>query len=186
MKTVKLSYSIINAWADANYEQAIGYYLGQPLPATPAMELGKLKHEIYANHAIKTKTLHEDLGGGELIEPIVEQKYQKIIPFSADIQILLRGIPDTTDRDIVYEYKVGRTKAGAYVDKLQLDYMKLLIPRLRLGVYLCHNPYTGRLTKGIKYLNDSNAEAALEHIITFGGEIIDYLQANKLLKDYRG
>ena len=43
--TVKLSYSILNAWAHGQWEQAVGYYVGQPLPATPEMELGRVKHE---------------------------------------------------------------------------------------------------------------------------------------------
>jgi hypothetical protein len=39
-------------------------------------------------------------------------------------------------------------------------------------------------TSGIKFLGQKEAENALEHIITYGGEIIDYLQSQKLLKDY--
>lgn len=190
MKTIKLSYSIIDAWASTNFEQAISYYLGDDFPATPAMELGRLKHEIWANHTLKHKTLHEDFGGGELVDPIVEQKYEKLIPFSEDYQILLRGRLDLSHTEngaiTVEDYKCGLMKPSAHVDKFQLDYYKLLVPAASLGRYRCYNPYTGDVQVGIKYLDTSNAQAALEHILTFGGEIIQYLEANKLIIDYKG
>lgn len=186
MITVKLSYSIINAWASGNYEQAIGYYLGQDFPATAAMELGRLKDQLWSDYAVKNREIHPEIGGGKLNNPVVQQKYEKLIPFSDDITILLRGVPDTLDNPILYEYKCGMTTASQYIDKLQLDYYKLLLPDLTIGYYLCFNPYNNTYTKGIKYLNRSNAEAAMEHLITHGGELIDYLQAQKLLKDYKG
>ena len=184
MITVKLSYSIINAWASGNYEQAVGYYLGQDFPATPAMELGRLKDDLWSNYAVKYKEIHPEIGGGKLTDPKVQVKYEKIIPFSDDIQILVRGVPDTTDGSILYEYKCGMTTASQYIDKLQMDYYKLIKPDLMIGYYLCFNPYNNTYTKGIKYLNTSNAEQAMEHLITYGGELIDYLQAQKLLKNY--
>ena len=185
MITVKLSYSIINAWASGNFEQAVGYYLGQDFPATPAMELGRLKDQLWSDYAVKNKQIHPEIGGGELADPVVQQKYEKIIPFSDDIQILLRGVPDTLDKpETLYEYKCGNTTASQYIDKLQLDYYKLLLPGLKIGYYLCFNPYNNTYTKGIKYLNTSNAETAMEHLITHGGELIDYLRMQKLLKNY--
>lgn len=186
MITVKLSYSIINAWASGQWEQAVGYYLGQDFPATPAMELGRLKDDLWSNYAVKNKAIHPEIGGGKLSDPKVQIKYEKIIPFSDDIQILVRGVPDTTDGQTLYEYKCGMTTAGQYIDKLQMDFYKLLLPDLTIGYYLCFNPYNNTYTKGIKYLNTSNAEQAMEYLITYGGELIDYLRMQKLLKDYKG
>lgn len=186
MITVKLSYSIINAWASGQYEQAVSYYLGKDFPATAAMELGRVKDDQWSNYAVKHKEIHPEIGGGKLSDPKVQIKYEKIIPFSDEYQILLRGVPDTTDGGELYEYKCGMTTAGQYIDKLQMDFYKLLKPDLFIGYYLCFNPYNNTYTKGIKYLNRSNAETAMEHIITYGGEIIDYLQAQKLIMDYKG
>lgn len=186
MKTIKLSYSILNAWSTGNFEQAIGQYLGKPWVATPAMELGSLKDKLWSNHALIHKEIHPEIGGGKLNSPVVQTKYEKIIPFSAEFQILLRGVPDTIDGEVLYEYKCGMTTAGQYIDKLQMDYYRLLLPDLAIGYYLCFNPHNNTYTKGVKYLHKSNAEQAMEHLLTFGGEIIDYLQANKLIKDFRG
>lgn len=186
MTTIKLSYSILNAWSTGNFEQAIGQYLGKPWVATPAMELGSLMDQLWSNHAKVKKQIHPDLGGGGLGNPVVQTKYEKILPFSDDYQILLRGVPDTVDGTTLYEYKCGMTTAGQYIDKLQMDYYKLLLPELNIGYYLCYNPYNKTYTKGVKYLHQSNAETALEHIMTFGGEMLDYLIVNKLVIDFKG
>lgn len=192
--TVKLSYTILNTWASHQFEQAVSMYLGKDLPATPAMELGKLKHEIWADYIIKNKCLPNEIGGGTLIEPVAEQKYEKLLPMGDKYQILLRGAPDCTDShptnlypngEVIYEFKVGMTSPTSYVDTLQLDYYKLLCPKAHTGIYLCFNPYANVFTKGIKFLSDANAEQALEHIITFGGEIIEYLASQRFLINYK-
>ena len=80
MITVKLSYSILNAWAHYQYEQAIGLYLGKPLPATPQMELGSKWISCGLHTLSKHKTLPDELGGGQIILKLTQTKYQKIIP----------------------------------------------------------------------------------------------------------
>lgn len=195
MKTIKLSHSILSQWAQGRYEDAVAGYLGKDIPATPAMELGKLKHQIWADYTMKHKKLHPELGGDELANPIVEQKYEKLIPFSDDYTILLRGVIDLEDSDIITDHKCGLSTPSGYLDHMQLDYYKLLRPKAKVGQYICHNPYkcgavckNGNhqcFTKGIKFLSEKNAEQALEHIITFGGELIQYLEVNKLIIDYQ-
>lgn len=187
MKTIKLSYSILSAWEHGRFEDSVAMYLGKDLPATPYMELGKLKHEQWADYTMKTKKLHPELGGYDLFNPIVEQKYEKVFPFSDDIQILWRGVIDMEDdRGILVDYKCGRTSPSNYIGGWQLDAYKLLRPQATGGQYICSNPYTKEVTTGFKFLHDSNAEMALEKIITLGGELIDYLQTNRILVDYKG
>lgn len=198
MLTVKLSYSIIDAWERGDFERAVGMYLGDELPATPYMELGRTMHELSAKYTMRTKQLLPQLGGHKVREPIVEQKYQKLFPFSDDIQILLRGIIDleeTTDRgQIITDHKFGRTRSGAYLKKMQLDYYKLLRPAIVEGRYRAQDPYKCKALctddhhvcygLGVKFLTRKNSEQALEHLMTYGGEIIDYLQSQRLLRDY--
>lgn len=185
MITVKLSYSILQTWARYQYEQAIGMYLGKPLPATPAMDLGSTYDKLWEQHINKLKTLPPQLGDGKLYDPQTQIKYEKLIPLNEDMQILLRGVPDCTDGNIIYEFKCGMTEASQYVDTMQADYYKLLYPMADTAIYLCYNPYFDTYTKGIKYLGRHNAEDALNHIYTHGTELIDYLRANKLLQDYK-
>ena len=187
MITVKLSHSILSAWAQGKQEDAIGMYLGKQLPATPAMELGKAYDEIWNGYINKTGARPLELGGGKLTKPVTQQKYSKLIPFSDEYQILIRGVPDLVHDDgkTIDEHKCGRTTAGDYIERFQLDYYKLLIPEATMGVYRCYNPYLKSLTVGVKFLDDSNAERALEHIITYGGEMIDYLASQRLIKNYK-
>lgn len=185
MKTVKLSYSILNAWAHPmRQEDAVGMYLGKPLPETPQLTLGKLKHEAWANHILQHRAIPDELGGGDLANPVVEEKYEKIIPLNEDYQILIRGMVDLVDGEYLYDWKCGVGEPAAYVSTMQLDYYKLLLPQVKEGQYRCFNPYNKKVTIGVKYLSEANAEAAVEHILTFGSEMIQYLEANKLLKDY--
>lgn len=185
MITVKLSYSILNAWAHGQYEQAVGLYLGKPLPPTPQMELGSAMDKLWTQHIETTKTIPDDLGGGVLVDPKTQIKYQKYIPVNDNMQILLRGVPDMTDGNIITDFKCGNTEASSYLDSMQLDYYKLLYPQADTGIYRCYNPYFKTLSIGVKFLGRANAESALNHIYTYGTEIIDYLMVNKLLRDYK-
>lgn len=185
MIVVKLSYTILWAWSQYKYEDAVSYYLNRDLPLTKEIELGRLKHARWAMYTMQHKKLHADLGGDKLTDPVVEQKYEKLIPLGDKYIILLRGIPDCTDGPICYEYKCGSKTAVEYIDDLQLDYMKLLNPELKEGRYICYNPYFKRKTVGIKYLTEDNAMTALEHVVTFGGEIIEYLQSQRMLVNYK-
>lgn len=190
MITVKLSYSILHAWEQKRFEDSIAMYLGKELPTTPYLELGKIKHKQWADYTIATGKMHPELGKDELINPIVEQKYQKIIPFNNNIQILIRGILDLEHIDSkktnwITDYKCGKGVPSSYLDGWQLDLYKLLRPKATHGMILCFDPYLNITARGIKYLSIYNAERAIENIITYGGELIQYLQTNKLLIDYK-
>lgn len=186
MKTLKLSYSIISQWQSGKYEEAIATYLGKPLPATPAMELGKLYDEKWNKYILETGELPKELGGGKLDNPRVQVKYSIILPLGDEYQILFRGVPDITEPTIITDNKCGRTEANNYVSKRQLDCYSLFIPLAKTGIYRCYNPYLDTLTIGVKFLNNDTRENAINDIITTGGEILDYLLANKLFIDYKG
>ena len=184
MKTLKLSYSIISAWKQGEYEQAIGLYLGKPFPSTPAMELGSLYDKKWTKYINDNSKLPDELGGDVIHSPKTQIKYQLRIPLSEEYDILLRGVPDlSTDTEII-DFKCGRTQANSYVSKMQLDYYSLFLPDRKTGKYICYNPYSNTKTVGIKFLSQQNRDNAIEEIITFGGEILQYLLSNKLFIDY--
>ena len=185
MKTLKLSYSIISQWKEGRYEEAIGQYLGKPFPSTPAMELGSLYDKKWEQHILDTGKLPDELGGGELDNPRVQTKYQIRIPFNDEYEILLRGLPDLTETNVITDFKCGRTEANSYLSKMQLDYYSLFKPEATVGRYICYNPYRNTKTVGIKYLSQKNRDNALNEIETFGAEILQYLLANKLFTDWK-
>jgi hypothetical protein len=202
MKTIKLSYSILNAWAKGNSEEAVSMYIGKDLPDNPYLTLGKMFHEKWEKYILETSKMPEELGGQHIDNPLVEVKYQKYISLGDEYQILLRGVIDLEcieNGDIILQdHKCGTGNASSYVDSMQLDYYKLLRPEANIGRYACHNPYKcealcqrKNLDKhlcygyGIKFLDNDNAENALNHIITYGGEMLQYLLANKMFKDFK-
>lgn len=188
MTTVKLSHTTLSAWAKGNYEDAVAYYLGKGVPSTPQMELGSLKHDEWAKHIEQHKTIPDELGGGTLVDPIVEQFYGTAVPFTDDIQIYLIGRFDCVDNGIVYDWKCGQSLPSSHTNGHQLGYYQTILKandvEVHEGRFVCFNPITKQHKVGVQYLTDKTLDAALEHIMTFGGELINYLQTQKLLKDY--
>lgn len=185
MKVLKLSHSIISAWKEGRQEDAISYYLGKSIPATPQMELGRLYDEKWCKYIDENGKLPDELGGDQLESPRTQVKYQVRIPFSDEYEILLRGVPDMTEPTAITDFKCGRTEANSYISKMQLDYYSLFKPDIRVGKYICFNPYTKTKTVGIKFLNQDNRDNALNDIVTFGGEILEYLLYQKLFVNYK-
>lgn len=168
------------------YEEAIAQYLGKPLPPTPAMELGRLYDEKWNKHIETTGELPNELGGGKLINPLVQKKYQLYIPFSDEYQILLRGVIDIHEVSIrITDNKCGRSDSNTYISDSQLDYYSLFDTDAKEGIYRCYNPYMDSLTVGVKYFSDQTRENALNEIITYSGDILQYLLANKLFIDWK-
>lgn len=201
-KTLKLSYSILSNWSDGRWEDAVAMYLGKPLPENPYLTLGKMFHEKWEKYILETSKMPKELGGQDIVNPLVEVKYQKIISMGDEYQILLRGVIDLecveNNELILQDHKCGVGKASSYVDSMQLDYYRLLRPKATIGRYATHNPYkcealcqAKKLEEhicygyGIKFLNNDNAENALNHIVTYGGEMLQYLLVNKLFKDFK-
>ena len=185
MKTVKLSYTILNAWAMGRQEDAVGMYLGKELPKTDAMELGWLYHKKFENESKATKSLPEVLGGDRLINPLIEQKCERLLDFSDDYKILIRGVLDVEDVTLGIDYKVGRSKASSYNNSMQHTVYKVLRPHLTKFMYICFNPYLKEVERSLVYLTDETLYNGLNFIYTYAGEIIGYLESQKMLIDYK-
>jgi len=186
MMTLKISHSILSAWKSGKWEDAVSYYLGRDVPATDAMQLGRLMDEKWTKYINETGKMPEELGGETLDSPRTQVKYQLRIPFSDEYEFLLRGVPDITTPTQIIDLKCGRSDANSYIGKMQLDYYSLFLPECTEGKYICFNPYTKKKTIGLKFLSQKNRDDALNDIMTFGGEMLDYLLANKLFKNYEG
>jgi hypothetical protein len=190
MKTVKLSYSILRAWATGQQEEAVSMYLGKSLPKTPAMELGWIKHKEWELYVKKHSKLPRELGGGKLNNPLVEQKHQRYLDFSDKYRILLRGVIDLEDENVGIDYKVGKTPVTNYTNSLQAEVYKVLRPNLKQFIYIAFNPYIKQEERGLVYLSeyegDTTAlERGLNFVYTFGGEMISYLETQNLIRDFK-
>lgn len=202
--TVKLSWSTLNTWAKGDHETAVQYYLGKTVPATQAMELGDAYHKKWAQHIEQTNTIPDELippedrelGLNKLSKPLVERFYGVTIPFSDELEIYLISRIDLVDELVVRDWKCGTSSPSSHISGLasQLSYYQLALAGNGIDVtegrIVCFNPYSHALQVGVQFLDKETKAAALEHIFTFGGAMIDYLQSQKssdgkpLLKDY--
>lgn len=188
--TIKLSYSILNAWASGRYDDATAYYLGKEVPKSLYFELGDVKDQLWNKTALETGKRHPDLGGQKLINPEIQAKREMIIKFSDEYQILFRGRLDEIEGEegkrVITDWKCGSQDAVDYMSKssYQLDCYFLLEPSAYMGKYICHNPYTGETKIGVKYFSEETVDRALNFILSNASEFIPYAQSLKILRHY--
>lgn len=190
MMTIKLSFTILNAWSQKRFDDSIAYYLGKKIPKPLYFELGDVKDSLWNKHAIEKGARHPDLGGKPLINPEIQAKRERLIKFSDEYQILFRGrldeIEGEENRRVITDWKCGKNDAVDYMSKnsYQLDCYHLLEPKTHLGQYICYNPYTQQTKVGVKYFGEHTIDRALNFILTNAGEFINYAQSQKMLVDY--
>lgn len=189
MKTVKFSYTTLNSWSKGYQEDAVSQYLGKGIPETPAIKLGSVMHETWERKIKKTREIPEELGGGKVSEKaIVEEFMGCTIPLSDDYQIYLIGKFDLVDQGVIQDWKCGMSEPSTHLNGFQLGYYQTILKanqtNVSVGRIVCYNPYERTHKVGIKFLNEETLADALNHIITYGGEMITYLETQKLLKDY--
>jgi hypothetical protein len=183
---IKVSYSILNAWATGKYEDAIKYFFKLDVIQTPAMKEGSEYHKRWENEIRNTKKLPEVFGSKQLINPSAEQ-YIKV---EVNDWLILSGKIDCYDKPTIYEFKTGRQTSediarskqpGVYavLSTLNKQYVD------RAEIY-CFNQHLKNDNKSmsIVYLTDTVLEDALNWIETIAGEMRNYLEQNKLFEKY--
>ena len=183
---IKVSYTILNAWAQGRYEDAIKYFFRLDVIQTPAMLEGQKYHKAWEEEIKKTKKLPEVFGAKQLINPSPEQ-YIKV---NINDWLILSGKIDCYDKPTIYEFKTGiqtsedvaRSKQpGVYAVLSTLN--KQYADRAEIH---CFNQKVKNDNKSmsIVYLTDKVLEDALNWIETLSGEIRNYLEQNKLFEKY--
>lgn len=183
---IKVSYTILNAWASGKYEDAIKYFFRLDVTQTPAMKEGQEYHKRWENEIQATKKLPEVFGSKQLISPSPEQ-YIKV---DVNNWLVLSGKIDCYDKPTIYEFKTGRQTSediarskqpGVYavLSTLNKQYVD------RAEIY-CFNQHVKNDNKSmsIVYLTDQVLEDSLNWIETIAGEMRNYLEQNKLFEKY--
>ena len=186
MQRIKVSYTILSAWSQGRYEDAIKYLFKLEVIQTPAMKVGQEYHKSWENEIQRTKKLPEVFGSKKLINPSPEQ-YIKV---DVNDWLILSGKIDCYDKPTIYEFKTGRQtsedvirskQAGVYgvLSTLNKQYAD------RAEIY-CYNQYLKNDNKSmsIVYLTDKVLEDSLNWIETLAGEIKEYCEQNELFKKY--
>ena len=183
---IKVTYSILNAWASGKYEDAIKYFFRLEVAKSPAMIEGIKYHEGWNQEILKTKKLPVVFGSKQLIDPKPEQ-YIKV-----DINdwLILSGKIDCYDNPIIYEFKTGRQTSEDIARSKQPGVYAVLSTLNKQFVdsaeIYCFNQHVKNDNKSmsIVYLTDKGVEDSLNWIETIAGEMRNYLEQNKLFEKY--
>lgn len=183
---IKVSYSILNAWASGKYEDAIKYFFRLPVPASPAMIEGRDYHKRWEEEITKNKKLPDIFGSKQLINPQPEQ-YIKV-----DISdwLILSGKIDCYDKPTIYEFKTGRQTSQDIVRSKQVGVYGVLatlnkqyVDRAEIYCFNQHRKVDNKSMSIVK-ITDKLLEDSFNWIETVAGEMRNYIDQNKLFEQY--
>lgn len=180
---IRVSYSILNAWASGDIDRAIAPYKGVKVEPTEAMKYGKKMHEIWERHARKHKALPKTFGGRKLNSPELELNTKKVRKLTD--WCILSGVLDAKDGNVAIDYKTGVATATDYVNSRQHEVYQVLYPELKRFEYYCKNQHLhhgdpNQITVGVVYLSRKTLEDGLNWILTMAAELREYLINNGL------
>lgn len=186
-KVYRLSFSILDKVRLGYIDEAIAMFNRQPLPSTPAMELGKKYHKLWEKQIKATGRIPEMLGGEELTEGwSIEKKLVKRFKLGDNI-VEFVGVYDNYEPNAAIptmrDWKMSKSSATVYSKSYQHSCYKVLVPEAQLFEYRVKHPFADLLTIARIHLTAEQRERGLEFIRTYGGEFIQqyewYLQENK-------
>lgn len=187
-KVYRLSFSILDKVRLGYIDEAISMFNRVPLPATPAMELGKKYHKLWEKQILATGRIPEMLGGEPLADGwTIEKKLVKRFKLGDNI-VEFVGVydnyePNHPDMPTLRDWKMSKSSATVYSKSYQHSCYKVLVPDAQLFEYRVKHPFADILTVARIHLTAEQRERGLEFIRTYAGEFIQqyewYLQENK-------
>lgn len=183
MKRFRASYSILSAWESGQYQRAVEMYFGIGGIETDAMRQGKLFHERWAEHTLKTGCLPLEFGGKKLVNPKPELNVvAELTPW-----LDLSGFIDCLDGSTIYEYKTGSTESSVYANGWQVYVYQLLAKFVgqdtNLAFVMHHDQYLNRQDTSIVHLTPETLRSATEWVLTNSHAMHTYLLRNNLYRE---
>ena len=176
----RASWSILNPWAQGNWDRAVKNYFKLDPYISEAMAEGKNYHEEWEAEIAVTKALPKIMGGKKLKAPSPELKMVAQLEDWLD----LVGVIDCYDEPIIYEFKTGRTSSEVYASSMQpaiygvlATFNDLLVDRAEIYHYDQHNK---KHDMSIVWLTDKLIKKAHEWVVTYASEMHHYLETNNL------
>ena len=178
---IRVSYSILSAWAKGDIDRAVAPYAGIEIEPTEAMKYGKKKHEAWEKEARRYGRLPRRFGGRKLISPQFELNTKKIRKLND--WCYLSGVLDVLDGDVAIDYKTGKTPAGEYLNSYQHECYQILYPNIKRFEYHCCNQHLhrkddGYITVSVANLNKQTLKHGIEWVLTMAAELREYLINN--------
>lgn len=182
MKVFRASYSTLSAWANGEYDRALGMYFHTTDFDTPAMQLGRALHDEW-DHEIKATGCMPAVFGGAKLPPDFKSEIFATKMLAPWLQ--LRGKLDLNipSEYIAKDWKSGITPANDCANTMQHCVYHVLYPSLKKFEYHAFNPYaraSEAVTVAIVHLTDATKTAGIEWIITHASAMKDYIETNNL------
>lgn len=186
-KVYRLSFSILDKMRLGYVDEAINMFNRVPLPATPAMELGKKYHKLWEKQIKATGRIPEMLGGEQLTDGwTIEKKLVKRFKLGNNI-VEFVGVYDNYEPNAevptLRDWKMSTSAATVYTGSYQHSCYKVLVPDAALFEYRVKHPFIDQLTIARIHLTPEQRERGLEFIRTYASEFIQqyewYLQENQ-------
>ena len=185
MTKFRASYTVLDMWANGNWEGCVRTYFKLDKFVTPGMEWGKRLHEEWHNHILETKTLPEVFGSNKLVDPKTEIKVEVSLSDWLD----LVGIPDCIDGKTVYEFKTGKSSSETYASTYQAGVYGVLATmtdRLVDRAVLCHyDQYANKSDISYVWVTDELIRKTSNWIETLSSEVHEYFTQNGLYERYQ-
>lgn len=176
---IRLSYSILSAWARGDTERALQMYFREETPTTPAMELGKKMHDKWEKEINKTGKMPEVFGGKKLESHATELRTKRERMLNDWLQLV--GVLDLLEGSIGRDWKCGKTSASDYSNGFQHKVYQILYPAMKKFEYHAYNPYTKEATMAIVHLSDKSLEDGLNWVMTYATDFRNHLEINNLM-----
>lgn len=177
---IRLSYSILSAWANGFYDQAINSYLHLSMEKTPEMIAGIQMHQAWEREAKQTGNLPVIFGGRKLDSPLFEKDAKK--ERQINDWLLLVGVPDVLESTNGVEYKYSGSPSNEWSGKQQHLVMQILYPQLKTYEFYCQDPYTREVTMSLVHLNKESLKEGLTWLLTHAKKFKQYVEENNIRK----
>lgn len=184
MSKLRLSWSLINAWKNQRYDDAVRMYLHLPSETTPQMEEGIKWHKRWEKGSQKGK-----LEIGEVRLNYLSPEPEKEITVNFDEFFDLKCRLDCLDRDqrLFDEYKTGVLSSKEYARGGQPDFYYLITKIAKIPIDKCRlthfNQYEKRADMTVIWFDEESIENAINYIETIGSDIREYFIKNNIPLD---
>lgn len=181
MNKLRISYSLLSTWKRGNYEDCIRLYKHDYTKKTPQMTYGNQFDKKIKDTIMNEKTVK--IGDRQLKFNSPEVDYEVKVDYN-EIAIL-HGFIDCRDKNIIYEFKTGKTDSLSYLSDYQVDMYILMCELLEKPIekaYLIrYDQYTNMWDISQKWKTNHSLNRARNFIDSLSPEIYTFFQKEGIL-----